>query len=283
MVRTRVVAAVGAAVALGVAAFASTAASQTARPAADDPNNASLTYWYWGEDDAPGANGWLKKEVAALPEGASEGQDLRRHAVDRHADLGLHDGGPDQERTRYRDAVGHPAGADACLERRVGADLRLRAFERDEELDRHRREHVRRQALGDAAVPARHPVRLEQGDVQEGGPESEQGPEDLDRVPGRRQEAQGRRHDAVRHGQQGRLRRRLVLLADRQAEPQLDRRAQGRDDRQGQVLRTEILGLLPGAGRPQEERLPQLRRRLDQLHPGPAALRPEEGCDVLGH
>ena len=65
MVRTRVVVAVGAAVALGVAAFVSTAASQTARPAADDPNNASLTYWYWGEDDAPGANGWLKKEVAA--------------------------------------------------------------------------------------------------------------------------------------------------------------------------------------------------------------------------
>src|SRR5262245_640745 len=64
MVRTRVLAAVGAAVAVGVAAFASTAASQNARPAADDPNNADLTYWYWGEDDAPGANGWLKKQVA---------------------------------------------------------------------------------------------------------------------------------------------------------------------------------------------------------------------------
>src|SRR6476619_4647135 len=64
MVRTRVVAAVGAAVAVAVVAFASTAASQNARPAADDPNNASLTYWYWGEDDAPGANGWLKQQVA---------------------------------------------------------------------------------------------------------------------------------------------------------------------------------------------------------------------------
>ena len=47
--------------------------------------------------------------------------------------------------------------------------------------------------------------------------------------------------------------------------------------------RSEVLGLLPGARRPQEERLPQLRRRLDHLHPGPAALRPEEGRDVLGH
>ena len=64
MKRTRVLAAVGAAVAVGVAAFASTAASQNARPAADDPNDADLTYWYWGEDDAPGANGWLKKQVA---------------------------------------------------------------------------------------------------------------------------------------------------------------------------------------------------------------------------
>ena len=64
MVRTRVVAALGAAVAVGVVAFASTAASQNARPAADDPNNANLTYWYWAENDAPGANGWLKKQVA---------------------------------------------------------------------------------------------------------------------------------------------------------------------------------------------------------------------------
>ena len=64
MVRTRVLAAVGAAVAVGVVAFASTAASQNAGPAADDPNDANLTYWYWGEDDAPGANGWLKQQVA---------------------------------------------------------------------------------------------------------------------------------------------------------------------------------------------------------------------------
>src|SRR5262249_42179487 len=64
MVRTRMVAAAAAAVAVGVVAFASAAASQTARPAADDPNNASLTYWDWGEDDAPGAHSWVQKEVA---------------------------------------------------------------------------------------------------------------------------------------------------------------------------------------------------------------------------
>jgi multiple sugar transport system substrate-binding protein len=54
----------GAALAVVMAAFASSAASRPARGVADDPNNANLTYWYWGEDDAPGANGWLKREVA---------------------------------------------------------------------------------------------------------------------------------------------------------------------------------------------------------------------------
>ena len=54
----------GTALAVVMAVFASSAASRPARAAADDPNNANLTYWYWGEDDAPGANGWLKQEVA---------------------------------------------------------------------------------------------------------------------------------------------------------------------------------------------------------------------------
>src|SRR6202030_3976723 len=48
----------------GTAAFASSAASKPARATADDPNNANLTYWYWAESDAPGANNWLKGEVA---------------------------------------------------------------------------------------------------------------------------------------------------------------------------------------------------------------------------
>ncbi len=56
--------ALGAALAVAAAAFASGAASKPARVTGDDPNNANLTYWYWAESDAPGANGWLKKEVA---------------------------------------------------------------------------------------------------------------------------------------------------------------------------------------------------------------------------
>ncbi len=64
MARKHVLAVVGAALALGAAAFATTASSKPTRPVADDPNNANLTYWYWGDDDAPGASNWLKKEVA---------------------------------------------------------------------------------------------------------------------------------------------------------------------------------------------------------------------------
>jgi ABC-type glycerol-3-phosphate transport system substrate-binding protein len=44
--------------------FTGSAASKTSTAAGDDPNNANLTYWYWAESDAPGANNWLKKEVA---------------------------------------------------------------------------------------------------------------------------------------------------------------------------------------------------------------------------
>ena len=65
MVRKHVFAVLGAAVVVGSTVFASSAASRPTRTAADDPNNAKLTYWYWAESDAPGANGWLKKEVAA--------------------------------------------------------------------------------------------------------------------------------------------------------------------------------------------------------------------------
>jgi multiple sugar transport system substrate-binding protein len=64
MARKHVLAVLGATLALGATVFATTAASQRTRTLADDPNNASLTYWYWGEDDAPGANAWIKKEVA---------------------------------------------------------------------------------------------------------------------------------------------------------------------------------------------------------------------------
>ncbi len=65
MARKHVLAALGAVLVLSAAIFASSAASKPAGVVADDPNNATLTYWYWGEDDAPGATNWIKKEAAA--------------------------------------------------------------------------------------------------------------------------------------------------------------------------------------------------------------------------
>ena len=99
----------------------------SARPLADDPNDANLTYWYWGEDDAPGANDWLKKQVAAYEKAHPKVKIKIVAAVLRHADLGVHDRGADQERAGHRHAVGDAADADTGLERLVRADLRLRA------------------------------------------------------------------------------------------------------------------------------------------------------------
>ena len=61
MTRKHVLGGLVATLAVCAAAFAASAFPGTT---ADDPNNANLTYWYWAESDAPGANGWLKKEVA---------------------------------------------------------------------------------------------------------------------------------------------------------------------------------------------------------------------------
>src|SRR5262245_21624193 len=44
---------------------ACTATPATTSPdSGDDPENASLTYWYWAESDAPGANDWMKARIA---------------------------------------------------------------------------------------------------------------------------------------------------------------------------------------------------------------------------
>ena len=64
MARKHVLAVLGIAAVVSAAVFTASAASKTSRTAADDPNNANLTYWYWAESDAPGSNAWLKKEVA---------------------------------------------------------------------------------------------------------------------------------------------------------------------------------------------------------------------------
>jgi raffinose/stachyose/melibiose transport system substrate-binding protein len=64
MSRKHLLGALAASLALSAVAFTSTGWSSPSSSKADDPNNANLTYWYWGEDDAPGATNWIKKEIA---------------------------------------------------------------------------------------------------------------------------------------------------------------------------------------------------------------------------
>jgi ABC-type glycerol-3-phosphate transport system substrate-binding protein len=48
---------------LGAAAAAFGAARVDASTA-DDPHSGTITYWYWAESDAPGANAWMKQMIA---------------------------------------------------------------------------------------------------------------------------------------------------------------------------------------------------------------------------
>lgn len=51
---------------LALSACTATQSSQAAGSSSstDDPEHASLTYWYWAESDAPGANNWMKARIA---------------------------------------------------------------------------------------------------------------------------------------------------------------------------------------------------------------------------
>jgi raffinose/stachyose/melibiose transport system substrate-binding protein len=64
MSKKHLLGALAASLALSAVAFTSSSLARPSSAKADDPNNANLTYWYWGEDDAPGATNWIKKEIA---------------------------------------------------------------------------------------------------------------------------------------------------------------------------------------------------------------------------
>jgi raffinose/stachyose/melibiose transport system substrate-binding protein len=64
MAKKHVLGALAAAFALSAIVFTSASVAGPTATKADDPNNANLTYWYWGEDDAPGATNWIKSEIS---------------------------------------------------------------------------------------------------------------------------------------------------------------------------------------------------------------------------
>ena len=64
MSKKHLLGALAASLALSAVLFTSSGVAKQSSSKADDPNNANLTYWYWGEDDAPGATNWIKSEIA---------------------------------------------------------------------------------------------------------------------------------------------------------------------------------------------------------------------------
>ena len=93
--------------------------------------------WFWGNDDAPGADKWL---AAAVKSYEAKNPNIKIKVVtqpvgDVHRDV------PGRRRRevgpRHRRAVGDRAGADAGLGRRDHGDLRPRAEVGDEELAEH--------------------------------------------------------------------------------------------------------------------------------------------------
>ena len=196
----------------------------------------SLTYWYWAESDAPGANGWLKKEVALYEKAhpkvkitiVLQSTDTLTSAFTTAAQT---KSGPDIATQWATLPVLTPAwnGASVPISDYVPASEMKNWIGTAENKSGGKIWAMPQYLLG-------IPFIWNKAMFKKAGLNPNKGPKTWAAVPGRRQEAQGSRLHAVRHGQQGRLRRRLVLLADRQAEPQLDGRAEGRNDRQGQLL-----------------------------------------------
>jgi raffinose/stachyose/melibiose transport system substrate-binding protein len=56
--------AVAAAALAGCGGSSSSSTTSTAPKATDNPHAGTMTYWYWGESDAPGANHWMQSMIA---------------------------------------------------------------------------------------------------------------------------------------------------------------------------------------------------------------------------
>ena len=50
--------------AAALVAAATLGAAQVDASTSDDPHSGTITYWYWAESDAPGANAWMKQMIA---------------------------------------------------------------------------------------------------------------------------------------------------------------------------------------------------------------------------
>ena len=198
---------------MGAAVFAAGAASKTVADNGDDPNNANLTYWYWAESDAPGANGWLKKEVALYEKAhpkvkvsiVIQSTDTLTSAFTTASQT---KSGPDIATQWATLPTLTPAwnGSTVPISDYVPASETKNWISTAENMWQGKLWAMPQYLIG-------IPFVWNKALFRKAGLEPEQGAEDLGGLPRRREEAEGGGHHAVRHRQQGRLRRRLVLLA----------------------------------------------------------------------
>ena len=189
-------------------------------------DKANLTYWYWGESDAPGANDWMKARVAdyeKLHPGVTiklvpQSTDTLIGAFTTAAQTKT---GPDIATQWATIPVLSQvwAGAVAPLSDSFPADQRCHWIGTQENTDKGKLYAVPLYVIG---VPLAYnkPLFAKAGLTDRA--------HDLRRAARRLRQAQGGRRHADRHGQQGRLLRRLVLLQLRQAEPGLRPRSSSR-------------------------------------------------------
>ena len=150
------------ALAITAALSVGSAGAKSSKPAQAKATT-NLTMWFWGNDDAPGADKWL---AAAVKSYEAKNPNIKIKVVTQPVATFIatfQAAAAAKSGPRHRRAVGDRAGPDAGLGRRDHGDLRPRSEVRDEELAEHGREHLRRQDLGDAALPDRDPLDVQQG------------------------------------------------------------------------------------------------------------------------
>ena len=128
----------------------------------------NLTFWFWGDSTRPArTSGWPTRS-----------RRTRRRTRTSRSRSSSRPPTPSSPRSRPppRPSRGPDIGAQWATGPvltqvwggAVTADLRPRAARRDQALAQHVGEHLRRQGLGDAALPDRHPLGLQQGAAGQG-------------------------------------------------------------------------------------------------------------------
>ena len=254
------------------------------RTTADDPNNANLTYWYWAESDAPGANNWLKKEVALYEKAhpkvkisiVLQSTDTLTSAFTTAAQT---KSGPG-----HRDAVGDAADADAGVDRCHASRSPTTCRRARRRTGSARRRTCRSGKLW--AMPQYLlgiPFVWNKAMFKKAGLNPNMGPKTWAQflADAKKLKAAGITPFGMgnKDGYGGAWFFSLIGKQNLNSINELKDAMIGK----ARLRATRSSRPSTGARRPQEEGLSELRRRLDHLRSGPAAVRPEEGRDVVGH